>query len=135
MALIATLLQVPVGLWVLFVLPHNSWDRLTGGDLAGSLFLWISLLASVWLLHTLTTLALHDTSPKTLHTAIWAMAIVIILMTGTLRRMSPPREPIVIRQHQLQRPFTEPPVMHIAARPAGRWQRAAARPILPGVNA
>ena len=133
-ALIATLLQVPVGLWVLFVLPHNSWDRLTGGDLAGSLFLWISLLASVWLLHTLTTLALHDTSPKTLHTAIWAMAIVIILMTGTLRRMSPPREPIVTRQTHLGRPFTKSLVTHTTLRPASGLQRTASLPILPGVK-
>ena len=120
LALIATLLQVPVGIWLLFVLPHNSWDRLTGGDLAGSLFLWISLLASVWLLHTLTALALRDTSRKAVHTAMWAMAIVILLMTGALRRMSPSREPIVFRQHHLQRPFTEPPVTYIAARPSGR---------------
>ncbi|MEE3368894.1 MAG: hypothetical protein VX346_06085 [Planctomycetota bacterium] len=134
LALAATLLQVPVGTWVLFELPHNSWDRLTGGDLSGSLFLWISLLASVWLLHTLTALALHDTSPKTLYTAISAMAIVIFLMTGALRRMSPPREPIVIRQLYLQKPFTAASATYTELRPASRSQGGRPLPIPPGVK-
>ncbi|MBB75776.1 MAG: hypothetical protein CMJ75_14820 [Planctomycetaceae bacterium] len=136
LALAATLLQVPVGTWVLFELPHSAWDRLTGSDLAGSLFLWISLLASVWLLHTLTALALGDTSRKTLYTAIWAMLIVIFLMTGALRRMSPPRVPIVTRQPCRERPFTEAPVTHTALYPASQLQRTVlSSPILSGVKA
>ena len=135
LALAATLLQVPIGIWVLLELPHNSWARLTGGDLAGSLFLWISLLASVWLLHTLTALALRDTSRKAVHTAIWAMAIVILLMTGALRRMSPPREPTVTRQTRLVSQFAEASVTHTAPSSASRLQRTAPLPILPGVKA
>ena len=92
-ALAATVLQVPVGLWVLFELPARSWTRLMGGDTAGSLFLVLSLLASVWLLHKLAAMAFGDTSRQTLLQTIWAMAVVIALMTGVLRRLPPPRPP------------------------------------------
>ncbi|MAV33899.1 MAG: hypothetical protein CMJ59_00440 [Planctomycetaceae bacterium] len=91
LALGATVFQIPVGLWVLFELPSHSWTRLMGHDVAGSLFLVLSLLASVWLLHKLAAMALRDTSRRTLHQAMWAMAVVIVLMTGVLRRLSPSR--------------------------------------------
>ena len=135
LAFVATLLQIPVGIWVLVELPYHSWARLMGGDLAGSLFLWLSLLASFWLLHKLTALAMRDTSRKTLHAALWAMAIVIFLMTGALRRMHPPTEAAVTPQNRLWKQAAEFPLTSIALRTDNGWQRITPLPVLPGVRA
>jgi hypothetical protein len=85
LALITTMLQIPVGVWVLMTLPQAQQDRLLGGDPLCSALLGISILASLALMHQLAMLALGDNSRSRLITPTALMGGVILLMTAALQ--------------------------------------------------
>lgn len=85
-ALLATLLQIPVGLWLLMQLPANIQRELLGGDLPASLMLLTSVLASIWLLHLLASVALGEGSSQAARRIAVVMLGVVVLMTGVLQR-------------------------------------------------
>ena len=62
MALVATLAQLPVGLWVLLELPESARDALFGGKLWLASALVLSLAAVIRLLHQLAAIALGEVS-------------------------------------------------------------------------
>ena len=85
LALVPTILQIPVGVWTLSQLPVASQQPLLGGDAVGTGLLLISVLAAFWLMHQLSAVALGDTKRASLIKVILTMMIVIILMTAVLR--------------------------------------------------
>lgn len=80
-ALAATLLQLPVGLWMLMMLPAGVQSRLMGSDTIATLAFLTAILAVLWLMRDLANLALGDTTRASLVRSLMAMGIVILLMT------------------------------------------------------
>jgi hypothetical protein len=87
-ALGSSLLQIPVGVWLLLASPAASQQRLLGGDLAASALLVVSLVATLSLLHLLAAIACGDTSRRGLLRTIQVMAVVILMMSGVLQRLN-----------------------------------------------
>ncbi len=86
LALVPTLLQIPVGLWTLMALSETPREALLGSDWLGSALFVGSILASFALLHALAALALGDVTAKGVHRSVGLMLLIVIAMSGTLRR-------------------------------------------------
>ncbi|MDA1054773.1 MAG: hypothetical protein O3C40_30470 [Planctomycetota bacterium] len=84
-ALLPTLLQILVGVWVLSVLPPSMQQRLMGSDLLATGTFGLSIVGALWLMHHLSAVAFGETRPRTLKLAIHLMYAVVILMTYTSR--------------------------------------------------
>ncbi|MBC8356518.1 MAG: hypothetical protein H8E66_31440 [Planctomycetes bacterium] len=87
-ALVPTLLQILVGVWVLSVLPAPMQQRLMGGDMLAVIAFALSIVGALWLMQQLAAVAFGDTQPRTLKMAIHLMYAVVILMTFTTRLAS-----------------------------------------------
>jgi hypothetical protein len=94
-ALMATVIQLPVGLWLVLELPAGSQNQVLGDDPAGTALLGVSLLAVSLLLQALVTVSLGDTSSAAVRRCFIWMAVVLVLMSGTL--------------HQIRQKAFEPP--------------------------
>lgn len=92
-ALVPTLLQLLVGLWVTMTLSPTAIRRLMGGDLVATSLLVISLLAALWLMHMLASISFGDVSKKNLIGAMSLMLLVVVLMTGVLRASQQRKRP------------------------------------------
>jgi hypothetical protein len=85
-ALVASLAQLGVGMWVLMQLPLTARNSLVGDDwLASGLFVW-SIAAALGLMHALSAVAMGETSHATVWRSTLLMLAVIVLMAGTLAR-------------------------------------------------
>ncbi len=84
-ALLSTLLQIPVGIWLLASTSSAARNSLMGGSLAGSLAFVAALTGMILLLQRLISIVLGDCNRRTLLETFWLLIVVIILMTGTLR--------------------------------------------------
>jgi hypothetical protein len=84
-ALVPTVLQILVGVWVLSVLPPLMQQRLMGRDLLVASAFGLSIIGALWLMHQLSAVAFGDTKPRTLKIAVHLMYAVVILMTFTSR--------------------------------------------------
>ncbi len=82
LALLPTLLQLPVGVWVLVEYPQRELllgdNRLSTGLLVGSIAM------ALMLMHHLSAVALGDVDRKSVIRSMALMAAVVLLMTGTL---------------------------------------------------
>jgi hypothetical protein len=83
-SLVATLLQVPVGVWVLMTLPESQQQRAMGESLACTALFSTSVVLALALMYQLALVSLGDTSSKRLRWAGVCMALVVLLMTATL---------------------------------------------------
>jgi len=95
-ALVATLLQLPVGLGVLLAMPAAVQNPLMGDDWIATLLFGLSVVLALGLMHHLTMLALGDMRRGAAIRTTCIMAATIILMTATLHRarhraQTPPR--------------------------------------------
>jgi hypothetical protein len=87
LALVATVVQFPVGLWVLSQLPNALLPPLVGSDwIATGLFLTAVLLA-VQLLHTLLGLALGDSRAGAVRRSAAVLVVLTLLMVGARLRL------------------------------------------------
>ena len=84
-ALVPTILQILVGIWVVSVLPPLMQQRLMGSDLVVASAFGLSIIGALWLMHQLSAVAFGDTRPRSLKMAIHLMYAVVILMTFTSR--------------------------------------------------
>ncbi len=82
---ISTVLQFPVGVWMLLSLSRRTREALLGANLWASLLFVASLLLALLLLGRLLTIALGDLRGKDLRRVGWLMALIVCLMTATLR--------------------------------------------------
>ncbi len=85
-ALVPTLMQILVGVWVLVVVPSAMQQRLLGGDMLATGLMACSITGAFYLMHQLSAVAMGDTSPGRLRRAVWIMIAVVVLMTATARR-------------------------------------------------
>lgn len=81
-ALIATLLQWPVGIGVLLTLPETSRDLLMGGDVLAAALFGISLGAVVGLMYALSVPAFGPATPREVRSALLWLGITVVLMTA-----------------------------------------------------
>ena len=80
-SLAATLVQLPVGLWILGTMPADLQSRVLGTDgFATALFL-ISVVATLWLARELASLSMGESSRLAVLRSCAAMLIVVSLMT------------------------------------------------------
>ena len=89
LALIPSLIQVPVGLWLIAVLPPAWQARALGDDPLALGLLGASVLLALFLLQDLSGLAFGELERKQAMRAIVLMVLVAFLMTGVLRRIRP----------------------------------------------
>jgi hypothetical protein len=89
LALASTLLQIPVGLWLLSQAPSASQSALFGGDLVTTGLFGASILAAVWLLHQLAAVALGETRESSLLRTLLALVLVVALMSSVLVLLKP----------------------------------------------
>ncbi len=80
-ALVSSLLQLPVGLWLLVSLRPVAQSQLLGESTAGILLLVTSILAALWVLNELAQLAFGDFSRRLAIRAMIAMLVTVVLMT------------------------------------------------------
>jgi hypothetical protein len=90
-ALGATLLQLPVGMWVLFTVPDRPRDALLGADVSATLLFVLSLVAALGLVHHLAASALGDASGpqvrrKAVRRIVALTLTVVLLMSAALVR-------------------------------------------------
>jgi hypothetical protein len=84
-AFAATLMQVPVGVWLLISLPGTSRMALMGKSSGGSLAFMAAMVLSLILLQRLFALALGDVERKSLRAVVALTCIIVLLMTTSLR--------------------------------------------------
>lgn len=82
MALAATLLQIPVGIWVLLTLDNSR--AVMGGDWAVTVVFIAAIVAALGLMHHLAALAFGDVHGKSVRAAVALYLLVVALMVATL---------------------------------------------------
>jgi hypothetical protein len=115
LALVPTVLQIPVGLWIVVQLTPLRQNRLLG-DWAGMTLFGVAVLFALWLMHQLAALAIGDTQRRTILRAAILMATVVALMTAALRYSRPPTPSDNVGA--AGRPHTSSRRQSIASRPA-----------------
>ena len=94
LALAATLLQFPAGVWLLLEMPDAARAPLLGSDpLATGLFL-VSLLLSVYLLQLLAAVSLGDIEAKQVRRTVATVTVLVLLMVATRLRLDVPPESV-----------------------------------------
>ncbi|WP_146451558.1 hypothetical protein [Bythopirellula polymerisocia] len=88
-ALLSTLLQIPVGIWLLASTSVATRGALMGDSLAATLVFVAALSGTLLLLQRLVSIVLGDYERKTLRGAGWLVLVVILLMTCALRWSRP----------------------------------------------
>ncbi len=86
-ALLATLLQLPLGVCVTLSLPNRLRDALMGEDLLATLPLACGILATLGVLHSLAAIALGDRDTRQIRRALLLMVATVLFMTATLERV------------------------------------------------
>ena len=86
-ALLPSLAQIPVGLWLTASLSAPLQSAVTGNDLISTLLLLGSIGLAIWMLQTLAAIAIGDSQRGKLIKAMVLMVVVITLMSGVLQRL------------------------------------------------
>ena len=81
-ALVPSLLQLPVGLWTLLMLPAAAQSQIMGESTLGTLLLVAALGAALWLVNDLVHVAMGETNRLMLVRAMTAMLVTVTLMTA-----------------------------------------------------
>jgi hypothetical protein len=85
-ALAVTVLQLPVGVWLLLVSPAGAQSRLLGGEMASTVLFGTAIFFMVLLLQQLAAAAFADNSRSTAIKAAILLVAVLLLMSGVLHR-------------------------------------------------
>jgi hypothetical protein len=85
LALVASVLQLPVGVWVLFSSPGSEQNQLLGGNLLATGLLAVSVLISLGMMHRLANLALGPTDRRGIATSAILLCATVLFMSATLR--------------------------------------------------
>ncbi len=80
-ALVPSLLQIPVGLWLLMNLGTSAQSKLMGGHLIASLMFLTGLATALWLLHILAMIASGQTDRRTLLMSMGTATATVVFMT------------------------------------------------------
>ena len=93
LALVPSLLQVLSGGWLLVELEPLVQQRLLGGSAVASFTLAAGVAAALWLMHRLASIAMGSTSRGAVRATVAALALVVLLMSSTLRHIERPHRP------------------------------------------
>ncbi len=93
-ALVPSLVQLPLGLYVLSIMPAVEQSRLMGGSGLGVILFVAALGAAFWLMNDLAQIAMGEVTRGLLTRAVAAMVVTVSLMTGMQLQT---REPGVAR--------------------------------------
>jgi hypothetical protein len=85
-ALVATVLQLPTGVWVLLALPASAQSQLLGGEMTSTVLLVAAILCTVLLLQQLAAAAFGDSSTATVRKTALLLFVVLLLMSAVLHR-------------------------------------------------
>jgi len=86
-ALVPTVFQLLVGMWVLLTLPRRAAGGLMGGDLPATTLLCVSVLLSLLLLHLLGAIAMGEVTRQSVTRCALVMLLVVLCMSAVLRRV------------------------------------------------
>lgn len=84
-ALVPTLLQLPVGMWVFAAQPALTQSRLMGGSVLAVGSLVLGVFAAIALMNQLATLAFGQVDLKQMRKAVALFIAIVMLMTASLR--------------------------------------------------
>lgn len=84
-ALVATVLQLPVGMWVLVSMSRVSRDALMGSSPMASLPFLAAIVLAILLMGRLLAVTLGEVRLKELHRAGWLLLLTTLMMTATMR--------------------------------------------------
>jgi hypothetical protein len=87
LALVPTLAQLVVGVWVLVALPQAAQAALLGGDLVAAGLLGLSIVLALLLMHQLAAVAFGDARRSSLLRVMATMLLIVVLMSATLERI------------------------------------------------
>ena len=90
-SLIATLAQLPVGVWLLMRFDAVGQSRLMGSDLAGTICLGLSVLLAFRLMHQMASATFGSPTRHESRQVGTTLLLIILLMTAALRRAEEPR--------------------------------------------
>lgn len=96
-ALVASVLQLPVGLWTLAMLTPATQSRLMSGSALGMILFMSSIATALWLIRELVNVALGDGTRPALVKSMSLMLVTVALMTATqqhARRADVPPAPV-----------------------------------------
>ncbi|MBL9124258.1 MAG: hypothetical protein JNG90_11540, partial [Planctomycetaceae bacterium] len=96
-----SLLQLPLGLYVLLQLPERSRDTLLGNDLAATILFGIALLLTLGLMHQLATALLGKLRVEQTPRFVALLGLVVLLMVGARARA---RQPLLDRWQKTPQP-------------------------------
>lgn len=88
-ALAASLLQLPIGLWTLLMLPATVQSPLLGNEPVATMLFFSAMLAALWLLRELVGVAWGDVTRPALVRAMSAMLATVALMTAMQQQVRP----------------------------------------------
>jgi hypothetical protein len=83
LALLATALQMPLGIWLLTTLPRASQNLVMGRSILATVLLIAAVVSSVGLLHLLASLALGEVEVRFVRRAALLLVAIVTLMVGT----------------------------------------------------
>lgn len=84
-ALVASVLQIPVGIWILATSPAMMGARLLGGNIPASLAFGAAMLTALSMMHRLANIAFGDLNRRALIVTCGMMGAVVFLMTLALQ--------------------------------------------------
>jgi hypothetical protein len=93
-ALVASLLQLPVGLWTLTALPAAAQSQLIGESTAGTLVFVAAMAAALWLINELAQISLGENTRPRLIRAMAAFVATVLLMVAMQQRSRPDLRPL-----------------------------------------
>ncbi len=85
LAALATLLQIPIGIWLLAESNARVRYSLMGGGMLASLAFMAGLTATILMLQRLVAVAIGESERRHLQQIAWLMLAVVVLMTTSLR--------------------------------------------------
>ena len=80
-----TILQLPIGIWVLVTLPASSRQAMMGSDWLASLYFMGGIATVIVLLQQLMAICWGDFNRSTAWRTVGLLGVVVLLMTATLR--------------------------------------------------
>jgi hypothetical protein len=86
-ALVPTLAQLPVGLWLAASLDAPLQSAVSGGDMICTALLLLSIAGSIWLMQTLAGIAIGDAERARMIKAMALIVLVVTMMSGVLQRL------------------------------------------------
>jgi hypothetical protein len=88
LAMTATMLQFPVGIWVALAMPEAAREPLLGGDAVAALLFLGALVLAMVLLHLLSSLVLMQPTAQQARRATCVLLLLVLLMVGTRLRLA-----------------------------------------------